>query len=144
MTMKEKGEMQLEEIFDQFEHLGNFKRAESIAGGHINSTYSIETDGNAPNYVLRKINSFVFRDIPSLIQNKVLVTEHLRKKAKESEKENIVQFVRAFKGDYYFKENENEYWDLMVFIPRSRIYLKVPSLSVALEAGRLFGDFSIC
>lgn len=71
----------------------------------------------------------------------MLVTEHLRNKVKESERNTVVQLIKTFSGAYYFKENENKYWNLMVFIPNSRVYLKVPNFSVALEAGRLFGRF---
>ncbi len=74
----------------------------------------------------------------------MLVTEHLRNKVKESERNTVVQLIKTFSGAYYFKENENKYWNLMVFIPNSRVYLKVPNFSVALEAGRLFGRFFLC
>ncbi|HAG15936.1 MAG TPA: hypothetical protein DCG69_05345 [Bacteroidales bacterium] len=136
--------MHLEEIFDPFKHLARFVSAETINTGHINATYFIKTDGIAPDYVLQKINSFVFKDIPSLIQNKVLLTEQLRTNTKESEKANVVQFVRAFTGDYYFKENENAYWNLMIFISRSRVYLKTPNLGIAKRPVVCLAVFFIC
>ncbi|MDA3904845.1 MAG: aminoglycoside phosphotransferase family protein [Bacteroidales bacterium] len=134
--------MELKHIFDQFNHKGIFKIAEPINSGHINTTYLIRTqDSASPDYILQKINSEVFKDIPALIQNKILVTDFLRAKVKETEKDNIIQLIPSISGKYYFKDNNKDYWNLMIFIPNSCVYLKAPNAKIAAEAGRLFGQF---
>ena len=134
--------MTLEEIFDQFNHKGIFHRAETINSGHINATYLIRTlEADTPDYVMQKINSDVFKNIPELIQNKVLVTDFLSKKANDQEKIYSIQLIPTKSDVYYLYNPEDGYWNLMNYIPKSRIYLKPPNTNVAAEAGRLFGQF---
>lgn len=138
--MKEHNVMSLENIFNQFNHQGSFQDAEPIDSGHINTTYLVLTQDKAsPDYILQKINSAVFKNIPDLIQNKILVTDFLRTKAKE--KENIVRLIPTKSGEYYYLDNNKDFWNLMVFIPDSGVYLVAKSTKIAEEAGRLFGEF---
>lgn len=132
----------LEEIFNQFKHKSSFQEAVPIDSGHINNTYLVYTqDTDAPDYILQKINSAVFKNIPELIQNKVLVTDFLRAKASEEEKENIVQLLPTLSGEHYHIDSNLDYWNLMVFIPDSGVFLMASSPKIAGEAGRLFGRF---
>ena len=52
--------------------------AEQIHNGHINLTYRVGVDGR--DYILQRINTSIFRDPDSLINNISLVTEHLRRR----------------------------------------------------------------
>ena len=132
--------MTIKETFNQFNHQSSFQDAEPIDSGHINTTYLVLTqDLAAPDYILQKINSAVFKNIPGLIQNKILVTDFLRTKAKE--KENIVRLIPTKSGEYYYIDSNNDYWNLMIFIPDSGVYLVAKSTKIASEAGRLFGEF---
>ncbi len=134
--------MTLEEIFNQFKHEGIFNYAESIKSGHINLTYLIRTsETTASDYILQKINSNVFKNIPELIHNKILITNFLREKAADKEKVNIVRLIYTISGDYYFIDDNKDYWNLMVFIPNSQVYTKAPNIKIAKEAGALFGQF---
>jgi len=134
--------MDIENIFNQFNHISTFQDAEAIDSGHINNTYLVLTqDSAAPDYVLQKINSAVFKNIPALIQNKVLVTDFLRAKASDEDKENIVRLIPTLSGEHYYIDSNNDYWNLMVFIPDSGVYLMTISTKIAAEAGRLFGQF---
>ncbi len=134
--------MDLKTIFDQFNHKSSFQDAEPIDSGHINTTYLILTiDSASPDYILQKINSAVFKNIPDLIQNKILVTDFLRSRASDQEKENIVRLIPTESGEYYYIDPNKDYWNLMVFIPDSGVYLMAKSTKIAEEAGRLFGQF---
>jgi len=132
--------MSIESIFNQFNHEGVFQKAEAIESGHINTTILIRTLSSAsPDYVLQRINSNVFKNIPDLIKNKVLVTDFLRTKVQVQE--NIIRLIPTKSGEYYFVDTNNDYWNLMVFIFDSRVYLKAPNTKIAEEAGRLYGQF---
>lgn len=134
--------MNLQSLFDQFYHEGTFQKAEAITSGHINNTYLILTqDPASPDYILQRINSMVFKNIPDLIQNKVLVTDFLRTKASDLEKENIVRLIPTKSGENYYIDSNKDAWNLMVFIPDSGVYLMAKSTKIAEEAGRLFGQF---
>lgn len=132
----------LEEIFDQFKHESTFQDTEAIDSGHINNTYLVYTqDPASPDYILQKINSAVFKNIPELIQNKILVTDFLRAKSGDEEKENIIRLIPTLAGENYYIDSNKDYWNLMVFIPDSGVYLMAKSTKIAAEAGRLFGEF---
>ncbi len=55
-------------IFEQFDHIEVFKEYTELASGHINDTYLI-TSQNDQHFVLQRINSGVFKDVPGLIAN---------------------------------------------------------------------------
>lgn len=134
--------MTLKEIFNRFNHEGVFQKAKAIDSGHINSTYLVQTRSSEdPDYILQKINSKVFKNIPDLIQNKILVTNFLRSKVSDQEKRNIIRLMPTKSDTYSFIDNNNDYWNLMVFIPDSQVYLKATNSRIAKEAGRLFGQF---
>ena len=134
--------MDIESIFDQFNHKSAFQDAEPIDSGHINTTYLVRTEDFAlPDYILQKINSEVFKNIPDLIQNKILVTDFLRAKASDQEKENIIRLIPTKTGENYYIDSNKDYWNLMAFIPNSEVYLMAKSTKIAAEAGRLFGQF---
>ena len=111
----------LKQIFNEFEHEGEFSSYTELASGHINDTYLIETNSKT-NYVLQRINHGVFRNIPGLIQNKVLVSHHIRTKLKglkvpkcELER-RVLSFFKTRKGEFFFKDTHGNYWNMMLYI----------------------------
>ena len=54
----------IKDIFNQFDVEGAFHSASAYGSGHINDTYLIQTSNPAhPDYILRKINKYVFKSI---------------------------------------------------------------------------------
>ena len=115
-----------------------------LASGHINDTYLIETI-EEPFYILQRINHVVFKDVPGLISNKVSVSKHIQKKLSHlSEKElkrSVLTFVQAKNGEYYYKDEDGNYWNVMVYISNSVTYDIVNNEEVAYEGGKISGDF---
>ena len=72
-------EEKLQSIFEQFDHASVYDSYKELASGHINDTFLIVTK-NKPYYVLQRINHKVFKDVPGLIENKVSISAHIRKK----------------------------------------------------------------
>ncbi|AUC81189.1 phosphotransferase enzyme family protein [Lacinutrix sp. Bg11-31] len=134
----------LKTIFNAFDHKSNFVSHSELNSGHINDTFLINTDfGNR--YVLQRINHHVFIDVEGLINNKVLISNHIKSKFPNfSEQElssKILLFVKAQNTKFYYhKENEN-YWNLMVFIDDSITYEVVEDEEIAYEGGKLLGTF---
>ena len=135
---------QLEFVFNQFAHKSEFLSFEELASGHINDTYLIKTT-QKPFFVLQRINHGVFKDIPGLISNKVNISDHLVKKlshlSKEELNRRVLHFVKTKEGDSYYRGDEGNYWNVMVFIDNSVTYETVQDEEVAYEGGKLFGDF---
>ena len=134
----------LRDIFGNFEHNAQFKSYKELASGHINDTYLIETV-EKPFFVLQKINHQVFKDVPGLIANKVGVSKHLLSKmahlSKEELSRKVLTFVKAKSGAYYFKTENGDFWNVMVFIDNSVTYELVTDEEIAYEGGKLSGDF---
>src|SRR5258708_2702541 len=69
----------INEIVSRFRVRGEIISSRPFGSGNINDTYRIITNtGN--DYLLQKVNHFVFKDVPGLMNNLVIVTQHLKEK----------------------------------------------------------------
>ena len=131
-------------VFSQFNITSNFKGYKELASGHINDTYLIETS-KKPSVILQRINHTVFKDVPSLISNKVAISKHLLKKMQylpaEMLMQKVVQFVPAKQQYYYYKDTDGNFWNMMLYIENSVTYSTVTNEEIAYEGGKLIGDF---
>ena len=76
--------MSVEKIIDNYSINSSVSSIESYGGGHINDTYYVKCQNpNEPDYLLQKVNSYVFKDVVGLMNNIDIVTTHLRKKLEE-------------------------------------------------------------
>lgn len=128
---------QIEFVFKKFLPNSKVLEIQEFVSGHINETYLIITPEKR-NYVLQKINSFVFKKTKSLIENKVMLSDFLQSKTDTGEQ---LQFIRTSEGNPYFKDEKNGYWNMSVFIAGSKTYERVTTESLAYEGGRLIGEF---
>lgn len=137
-------EEQIINKFNKFNHASSYVSHKELASGHINDTYLIKTT-KEPFYILQRINHLVFKDVPGLINNKVSVSKHILKKLShlpEAQlKKSVLTFVPAITGDYYHKDEDGNYWNVMVYISDSVTHEIVNNEEVAYEGGKLAGDF---
>lgn len=131
-------------IFDQFQHDNAFHSYKELASGHINDTYLIVTTAK-PYFVLQRINHLVFKDVPCLISNKTAISEHLKSKLKNLPQEalnrRVLSFVRTNDKEFYYKDEDGYFWNLMYFIEDGLTFETVKDEEVAYEGGKLFGEF---
>ena len=131
-------------IFNEFDHQFNYKSHSELNSGHINDTFLIKTDGDT-NYILQRINQIVFKDVPGLVNNKVLTSNHIRSKYLNASDEVLNKTVLSFikeknSNSYYHKEGVN-FWNVMIFIDDSVTHEIVKDEEIAYEGGKLLGDF---
>jgi serine/threonine protein kinase len=135
---------QLKYKFNQFNHASAYVSHKELVSGHINDTYLIETE-EAPFYILQRINHHVFKDVPGLISNKVSISKHIQKKLShlpEHElKRRVLMFVEAKSGEYFYKDEEGNFWNVMIYIKDSVTHDIVTDKEIAFEGGKLSGDF---
>ena len=134
----------LKSIFNQFDHKANYICHSELNSGHINDTFIIKTDSNS-NYILQRINHTIFKDVPGLVNNKVLISNHIRSKYQNSTKSDLDKIVLSFVKTkdtelYYHLENGN-FWNVMIFIDNSITHELVKDEEIAYEGGKLLGDF---
>ena len=125
----------LKDIVSKFEIAGKVTDVKPMGEGLINDTFKVFIDGSdKPKYVLQRINNAIFQDVDMLMDNINKVTDHIRKKGK-----NTLQFLRTNVGKSYYFDGE-KYWRVMVFVPDSITYQAVtPEYSYI--AGKSFGEF---
>lgn len=134
----------LQEVFEAFLPEKEIISFDELASGHINDTYLVKS-GDKESYVVQKINSTVFKDVPGLVRNKALVSEHLHKKMEgvslEERCRKVLTFVPDSVGNYHYKDKYGDYWNVMVYIDKSQTFEIVTEADIAYEGGKLFGDF---
>ncbi len=134
----------IKSIFNEFDHRFNYKNHSELNSGHINDTFFVETDGHK-NYILQRINHSVFKDVPGLVNNKALTSNHLKSKypnlSKDELSKKVLSFVKAKNSDFYYFKNGNDFWNVMVFIENSVTHEIVKDKEIAYEGGKLLGEF---
>ncbi len=105
--------MQIEKAAYAFQMDGNPVSCQELNQGHINHTLKITTDTGVE-YVLQKINKYVFRNPVRLMGNVSSVTDHLSKKV--AHPDNALQFVPTVRGQYYYRDRKGEFWRMYHFV----------------------------
>ena len=105
--------MQIEKIACSFRIDGTPVDCHEFGSGHINSTYKVVTDaGNE--YVLQRINKYVFKDPVRLMENAGAVTDFLRSRVEDPRM--ALHFIPTHEDKFYFMDEDEEYWRMYDFI----------------------------
>lgn len=135
----------LSKVIAHFNIKGSVESIAPLGNGLINDTFLVKTrEQDAPSYVLQRINNEIFTDVDLLQHNIETVTNHIRKKLKSKGETDIdrkvLRFVTADNGKTYFKDSDNKYWRISLFIPDAETHETVnPAYSY--DAGKAFGNF---
>ena len=134
----------IEDIVSGFRVKGKLMTARPFGSGHINDTYRVITSvGN--NYLLQKVNRFVFKDVPGLMNNLVNVTRHLKEKLQaipgaDAEKQ-VLTLVENNENGYFIEDAGGSYWRVFIFLNNTKSYDQVLTEKQAFEGGKAFGLF---
>lgn len=136
----------LKEIFNSFLAEGTFSNAGPFGSGHIHDTFVVETlEKQKDNYIIQRLNTKVFTNIPELQINIERVTNHLRQKLLSipgaDTKRECLTLIPAKDGKTWITDNDGSYWRMYVFIPDHRSYDIVDSPQKAFEGGKTTGRF---
>ena len=105
--------MQIEKIACSFQIDGTPVSCKEFGSGHINYTVKVVTDAGCE-YVLQRINKFVFKDPVRLMENVGSVTDFLRSRVEDPRM--ALHFISTHDGKFYFLDDEEEYWRMYDFI----------------------------
>ncbi len=81
--------------------------------GHINSTFKITTDQGAE-YVLQRINTYVFKNPVSLMNNAGAITDFIR--ARVNDPRLALHFLTTPDGKFYHEDENGEFWRMYDFV----------------------------
>jgi thiamine kinase-like enzyme len=134
--------------------LTSFARSEKVAEwkpfghGHINDTFLIRTIGAYnPDFILQRKNHLVFKNVPGMLNNIRLVTDHIRAKlisAGESEPDRkVMNYLFGTDGKQFVQDESGNYWTLFLFIRDSHGIEEVTHTEQAFSSGKAFGKFQL-
>ena len=136
----------LEYIVSRFATVGTVDEIAPLGAGLINDSYKVTTVGDeTPDYVLQRINHDIFTDVDMLQSNIEAVTRHIRHKLEMAHATDIDRKVLHFLSvrdgvKTYWRDDNGNYWRMMVFIPRAKTYTTVNPV-YSYHAGTAFGNF---
>ena len=105
--------MQIERIACAFRIEGRPVSCKEFGSGHINYTVKVLTDAGCE-YVLQRINKYVFKDPVRLMENVSSVTDFLRQRVEDPRM--ALHFIPTTEGLFYYMDEEGEYWRMYDFI----------------------------
>jgi hypothetical protein len=134
------------DIVSHFSITGQVRDFMPYGKGHINDTFLVRTFGDeTQDYILQKINHLVFKNVPELMDNIRVVTEHIRNnRSSEQGKEEgpeCLQLIMTKNNLSYYHDPTGDFWRCFNFIPGAIIYEKAANTAIAMEAGRAIGRF---
>ena len=105
--------MYYREIASAFCLDGTLVSCEEFGHGHINHTLKVTTDTGAE-YILQRINKYVFQNPIRLMKNVSSVTEYLQKHVEKSSM--AMHFIPTHQGLFYYRDSHGEFWRMYDFM----------------------------
>ncbi len=141
-------EKQIKEVCSRFGLQGEYRFYEVINSGHINTTYRVYfyRDNMLKDYILQRVNTYVFQDPVSVMENISSVTEFIRAKIKKKQataKRNVLHYSMTEEGRYYTYMSDGGFWRCCRYIDDSVSFEHTDNLKVIEESGCAFGEFQL-
>ena len=96
-----------------FQIEGTPVECKAFGHGHINFTLRVRTDTGAE-YVLQRINQYVFKDPVRLMANVGSVTAYLKERV--SDPRSALHFLPTKDGKFYHVDEKGQYWRMYDFV----------------------------
>lgn len=139
--------MTIEFVCRAFQIPGRYIRCVTLHSGNINGTYLVTFRENdrEQDYIVQKINAYVFKNPVEIMSNINAVTEHIKNKIEAGTHRDTARFVLQFlktKEDVnFYLGREGNVWRAYRFIDNSVTYDSSDDLVVLENAGHAFGQF---
>jgi len=137
----------IKEIVSKFKISGQFIEAKPFGNGHINETFlaSFNQAGFKTEYIIRKINKYVFKNPEIVVANSVNVINHITNKLKETGvsdiSNHVMELIETKNYKYYYIDEHDEYWCVVIFIKDAYTVEYVETPEQAYQAAKAFGRF---
>lgn len=131
-------------IISHFNIGGDIIDVNPFGSGHINDTFLVRTTStDGTDYLLQKINNYVFKDVDGLMNNMVYVTNHLKEKIAGTgdPRKEVLTLVKCHNGKYYCEDEQGDFWRMTCFLKDTRSYDLVTTNKQAYQGGVAFGRF---
>lgn len=146
-------EEKLLEIASKFDIPQDVESVKALGPGFINDTFIVCTEGKG-RFILQRKNHYIFPDVPQMMNNIVVVTEHLKSKIAAAGGDPMREALTVVKrnpstisdadapfADLYYKDEAGNFWAMCVFIEGSITYEKADTPALAYKGGEGIGKF---
>ena len=132
-------EKQMQRVCRRF-GLGEYLRFQRLDGGHINDTYRVYVREytHEKEYVLQKVNTFVFQNPTAVMENIAAVTNYLQMQGGGC---IGLRYFATADGAYYLCD-ESGFWRCCLYIGNSVSYEHTDNLQIVEQSGKAFGSFA--
>ena len=142
-------------IASKFEIAGTITQIKPLGPGFINDTFIVKTQ-EGPKFILQRKNHVVFPDVPGMMNNIIMVTEHIKAKVSAAGGDPTREVLTVVKrapetlsaeeknmpySDLYYKDENGNFWAVCVFIEGSITYEKADTPALAFKGGQGIGKF---
>lgn len=111
----------------------------SLGEGLIHRTYKVNYSTSAESLVLQCINQQIFPDPENIINNYLLIYEHLKTIRASIQ---IPEPKQNFDGDFFWVDGKDNFWRATRFLANSYTANKMQSSDTAYKAAECFGRFA--
>ncbi len=136
--------IKLKNIASKFLFSGSVQQIRPVGEGLINDTFFVNTEDDAPNYILQRKNKNIFSNIPAMMENIDKVTSHLRKKINMYGGDPLretMTLISTFDNKLYYIDEDKEYWTACLFIEDTITHQYADSVQLAYQGGKGIGKF---
>jgi len=128
----------MEKIDSQFRFDGLVISCTRYGSGHINETYLVVT--SRPHlYILQKMSTQAFKDVPGLMENVIAVTRYLGRQ--DPDPRHALQLIPTVDDQMYLACENGEYWRAYEFVLDSLCLDKAETAEDLYQSGVAFGMF---
>ena len=112
----------------------------SLSGGHINRTWLVEEE-SGEKFVLQQINTEIFQNPETLMENIAGITEFLQKKQPGNTRQRVLTLLSGKTGGYLYRNGQGAYFRAYQYIDHAVCREQVERPEQLYESGRAFGRF---
>ena len=128
----------MEKIYSQFQLDGLPISCTRYGSGHINETYLLVT--SRPHlYILQKLSTQAFKNVPGLMGNVIAVTQHLGRQ--DSDPRHALKLIPTAEDKWYLATEDGEYWRMYEYVLDSLCLDKPETAEDLHQSGVAFGMF---
>lgn len=143
-------EKKIQNVCSVFGLPGTFEKYEVVVNGNINSTYKVTyilPSGDFKNYIVQKVNMYVFKKPRQIMNNIDLITTHIKEKKEAEGIKDTRHYMHFYhtkcggKRKNFFVDTDHTFWRVSRYIENSKTYNECDNLFVLEETGKAFGLF---
>ena len=128
----------MNQILNAFKLDAPVTSCERYGCGHVNETYLVVSESGR-RYILQKISTRAFHDVPALMQNIISVTQFLKEKTDDPR--GVLTLVPTTDGQFFLTCEDGSYWRLYDFV-EDAVCLQAPETPEDFYQSALaFGSF---